>query len=98
MISTRLMTAVIAATAAIAVTGLATAKDLIYATGQPAKHRLVTKSTIPLLNTLNRLSGGSMNWKMKAGAQVVNMCNALAGVKAAKRTPSCYRRLSCESR
>ena len=81
MISTRLMTAVIAATAAIAVTGSATAKDLIYATGQPAKHRLVTKSTIPLLNTLNRLSGGSMNWKMKAGAQVVNMRNALAGVK-----------------
>ena len=81
MKSTRLLTAGIVGAVAMAITGTAVAKDLIYATGQPAKHRLVTKSTIPLLNTLNRLSGGSMNWKIKAGAQVVNMRNALAGAR-----------------
>ena len=75
------MTIAAATAGAMAATGTATAKDLIYATGQPAKHRLVTKSTVPLLETLNRLSGGSMNWQMKAGAQVVNMRNALAGVR-----------------
>jgi TRAP-type transport system periplasmic protein len=57
------------------------AKDLIYGSGIPEKNPLMSKASRPFLAEVNKQSGGSMNWKMLAGAQMISLNSALDGLK-----------------
>ena len=59
----------------------AQARDLIYGSGIPEKNPLMSKAAAPFLDDISKASGGSMHWKMLAGAQMISLNSALDGLK-----------------
>lgn len=59
----------------------APARDLVYGTGLPIKHRTITTAIIPYFEAVRRDSNGTLNFKIMPGSQVVNLRSALAGVR-----------------
>jgi TRAP-type C4-dicarboxylate transport system substrate-binding protein len=49
--------------------------------GIPAKNPLMEKAAEPFLAQISKESGGSMNWKLLAGSQVISMNASLDGLK-----------------
>ncbi len=76
----RLPVLAVMAVALLAVTP-ALAKDLIYGSGIPEKNPLMSKAAGPTFAEISKQSGGSMNWKMLAGSQVISMNSSLDGLK-----------------
>ncbi len=70
-----------AGAALLAATGTASAKDLVYGTGTGARSTTVEDADVPVLNALSKASGGSMDWKVYAGGQIVKLENTLTGLR-----------------
>lgn len=74
-----LVAGVVAAT--LAGSSAASALDLIYGAGIPAKSEEITLGVIPYTKDVAKLSHGGLNIKVLAGAQVVSLKNTLAGLR-----------------
>ncbi len=78
---TRRWSGVLAAVVAVAcAAGPALAKDLIFGAGIPGKNPVIAKAAVPYFAAVSKESGGSMNWKVLAGGQVISMPAALDGL------------------
>lgn len=69
------------ATAALAVTAPAMAKEYIYGSWVSAKHGVNADALVPMFKAMEKESNGALKWKMLAGGQVVSARSTLAGIR-----------------
>ena len=77
----KLVGIIVAAAAARALGGGASATELIYGAGIPAKSEEITLGVQPLAESLGKLSKGDLTMKVLAGGQVVSLQNTLANLR-----------------
>ncbi len=72
---------VAAALAMLGAAAPAPAKDLVFGAGIPAKNPVISEAAVPYFAAVSKQSGGSMNWSVLAGGQVISMSAALDGLQ-----------------
>jgi TRAP-type C4-dicarboxylate transport system substrate-binding protein len=77
----RKIVALVALTAAAAAAHAAAAKDLVYGTHLSPKHGIMVDAIVPMLEAIEKDTGGSVKWRIAAGGQVVSGRGALAGLR-----------------
>jgi TRAP-type transport system periplasmic protein len=76
----RLVPALVVAAAAVFVGNSASAADLVYGAGIPAKSEEITLGVVPYVEAINK-AAKDINMKVLAGGQVVSLYNTLAALR-----------------
>ena len=77
----KIVQAMVAGSAVAMIGGAASAADLVYGAGIPAKSEEIQLGVMRYTNDVGKLSKGSVNLKVLAGGQVVSLYNTLAALR-----------------